>query len=204
MKYISLFFLLSLVGCHLSPNPDDLVKSMLVQTTYDENTAYDFYTTFTLSDDTIGFLSNAYEDTLLTDGNNGYTHRLTQAIKTHMALAGYTYVNKNQNPDLGFAATWVQNYNVFQSVSYPSYYYSGYYGYGYGGYYGNPVVSTYSTSVDFLIIHLIDLKNRDAQGRLKVIWTAYIGDLKKSSDPNGQVLIAIAQAFKQTPKLHKP
>ena len=201
MRFIGIPVLsLLLLSCHIEPSADELVAHMVVQTRYDENTYFPFYTSFTLSLDTLGLLSNHSRDTLVVGSYAGY---VTNAIKDKMTSSGYVYLPKDQNPDLGFATYMVEDYSVFQTINYPTYYY-GYYGYGYGGYYGTPYVSTYTSASTTLVINLIDLKNRDSQGRLKVIWTAFIGDLARSNDPTGKVLEAIHQAFDQSPYLHTP
>ena len=200
MKSIILFLIFIVGGCNLTPKAEDLLQHMVVQTTYNENTAFSFYSTFTLSPDTLGLASNYDPDTLLT---GTYAASVTQAIRSNMQEAGYTFINKNQNPDLGFAAYVVENYNVYRQINYPTYY-NGYYGYGYGGYYGTPYVTQYNYSTTTMVINLLDLKNRDSENRLKVIWTVYIGDLEKSVDPSGEILKAIDQAFAQSTYLHKP
>ncbi len=197
MKILTVLALMVLFGCQLKPTPEELVKIMLVQTKYDENTAYDFYNSFTLSPDTLGLVSNVDADTLIV---SQYAKNVTASIKNNMTQAGYAFLKKNQNPDLGLAAYVVENYNVYQQVNYPTYYY-GYYGYGY---YGTPYVTTQTYSATSLVINLIDLKNHDAQGRLKVLWTAFIGDLDNSVNPSQNVLNAIDQAFAQSPYLHRP
>ena len=127
-----IFFGLSIIllGCHLEPDVNELVNHMVVQTRYDENTCFNCYNSFTLSLDTIGFLSNRSHDTIAV---GQYVQNVTGAIKSGMSEQGYNYLFKSQDPDLGFATYIVENYSVFQTVNYPSYYY-GYYGYGYGGY----------------------------------------------------------------------
>jgi len=199
MKKLPIIFLL-FIGCNLRPSDEELLQHMVVQTRYDENTAYSFYNSFTLSPDTLGLLSNISSATYF---KNQYSIDVTAELKSKMEEAGYLFLLKVQNPDLGFAASVVENYNVIQEVNYQPYY-TGYYGYGYGGYYGVPYVSTYSTYTNMLVINLIDLKNRDGQNRLKVLWTAYIGDLSKSVDREQKVLEAIRQAFEQSPYLRKP
>jgi hypothetical protein len=203
MRFLALLSLLMtvMVGCKETPDPNDLVENMVVQTTFKENTDFGFYNSFTLSLDTLGLYANWTDDTLFFD-SDGYAHNVTNKIKNEMAANGYTYLDKDQDPDLGFAVTVFDNYNVYQQISYPTYY-SGYYGYGYGGYYG-PLVTTYEYSSSTLVIHLLDLKNRDAEQRLQVIWKAYIGDLTQSNDPEQKVLDAIRQAFDQSPYLAKP
>jgi hypothetical protein len=189
------------MGCQLRPADSDLVQRMVVQTEYDEFTSFSAYNSFTLSLDTLGLLSSRVADTLILDN---YAHQVTARLKTNMDAAGFPFLSKNQDPDLGIAAFVVENYDVFQQINYYQPYYSGYYGYGYGGYYGYPYITTYTSSTTTMVINLIDLKNRDAQNRLKVIWTVYIGDLLKSVDYEQRILEAIDQAFRQSPYLNKP
>lgn len=203
MRLFIIIFAGFLTGCKITPSADDLLKEMAVQTRYDkESTAFWLYNTFTLSLDTLGYLSNASRDTILVHPQYNHPRVVTQEIKNKMSEAGFTYVDKSQSPDLGFAATIVENYDVFQQINYPTFY-NGYYGYGYGGYYGVPYVSTYVSASTTLVINLIDLKNRDSQNRYKVIWTAYIGDIVQSTDRLGSVAKAIDQAFEQSPDLRK-
>lgn len=205
MKFLASLIIVSLGfwACQTAPNLNDRVERMVVQTTYDENTDFGFYTTYTLALDTLGLYANYTEDTILIDEvkGQGYVNVVTNKIKSEMAAAGYTFVNKDQNPDLGFAATVYDNYNVYQQISAPTYY-SGYYGFGYGGYYG-PIVTTYEYASSTLAINLIDLKTPYPEGR-KVIWKAFIGDIAQSNDPRNKVLEAIKQSFDQSPYLAKP
>lgn len=196
MRYLTLLSLLALWGCEIGPSGGLLAETLVVQTREDENTAYSFYNTFTMAVDTLGLVSNATRDTLFV---NNYSKTITAKIKGGMQTAGYQFVGKKQNPDLGVAAYVVENYSVYQQVSYPTYYGSNYY--GYGGYYS--YVSTSVSQSATLVIELLDLKNRNAQNQLKVIWLVYVGDLYFSNDPVGNVLEAIDQAFKQSPYLKK-
>ena len=193
MRFLfGLLLVVCLLGCKDSPDPAELLQNMVVQTSKDETTDYGFYKTFTMAADTLGLYANFTKDTILV---NPYSKRVAAKIKSKMQ-EGYTFKSRNQAPDLGIATTVVYNYNVYQQLTYPNYY-TGYYGYGYGGYYG-PIVSTYEYSSAILVINLIDLKYPDAEGKLRVVWKAYIGDLEKSVDPDQKVLEAIDQAFKQS------
>jgi hypothetical protein len=192
-------FWIALAGCKEVPPAEALLQNMVVQTTKEEFTDYSFYESFTLSPDTLGLYANYTRDTFFV---NDYSIAITAQLKSEMQQAGYTFKPRNQDPDLGIAATVVDNYNVYQQLTFPNYY-TGYYGFGYGGYFG-PIVSTFQVSSSILVINLIDLKNRDAEGRLRVIWQAYMGDLLQSANPDTKVLEAIDQAFKQSPYLQRP
>ena len=199
MRFLAcLGLLVGLLGCKEEPSANDLLQNMVVQTSKIEDINYNYYKnrTFTMAPDTLGLYANYTADTFFV---NSYSKQVTARLKSEMQTAGFAFEARDGDPDLGIAATVVENYNVYQQVTYPTYY-TGYYGYGYGGYYG-PIVSTYTSSSSILVINLIDLKNRDSEGRLRVIWKAYIGDLVKSVNPDSKVLEAIDQAFEQSPYL---
>jgi hypothetical protein len=97
----------------------------------------------------------------------------------------------------------VNDVNVFQEIVYPnsSYggggYYSGYYGYSSWNYY--PYVNTYTYKNAMLIVEMLDLKNKTPDNKVKVIWTAYLGDLYGTIHLVEQTERAIEQSFIQSP-----
>jgi hypothetical protein len=129
------------------------------------------------------------------------------AIRSNLDARGYSRVAKNEDPDLGVNVIVVNDFNIFQELVYPNYYgypgnyYPGYY--GYGSYYSYPYVNTYAYNTGVLIIELVDLKNRNAQNEVRVVWDAYLGDVYSTIDRNAQSEEAIAQAFIQSPYLGK-
>jgi hypothetical protein len=183
---------LGLYSCEPSPSTEELTRDLLVQTDYDNSVDFKSYNTYTFPLDTLGLISNNISDTLiLTD----YAKKLTAEIKLNMDARGYNYVAVNQDPDLGINAFIVNDFNVFQTISYPSYY-GGYYSPYYGYYY--PIVNTYASNSAILILQLVDFNEITSQGQFKVIWTCYIGDLLVSPDPTQQSVEGIAQAFAQS------
>jgi hypothetical protein len=118
-----------------------------------------------------------------------------------MEARGYTRVARNENPDLGVTVTLVNDFNLFQQVIYPTGYYSGYYGYGSWYYY--PYVNTYAYNTGVLIVELVDLKNRNAQNQVKVVWNSYMGDVFASRTPADDAVTAIDQAFQQSAYINK-
>jgi hypothetical protein len=54
-----------------------------------------------------------------------------------------------------------------------------------------------------LVIEIIDLKNKDSQGKVKLLWTAYIGDLINTVDINARTLSGVDDAFTQSKYIKK-
>ncbi|HCR53097.1 MAG TPA: hypothetical protein DIW27_01680 [Cytophagales bacterium] len=186
-----------LIGCQPVPDAEDLNRDLVVQTDYDETANFGSYSTYTLTLDTLGLISNSVKDTLIL---GSYARDITAKIKANMDSRGYTYVAKNQNPDLGVNAFVVYDFSIFQTISYPRYgtgYYSPYYGYYY------PIVNTYLNNSGALILQLVDLKKKNSQNQFQVIWTSYIGDIVSSVDPYKKSVEAVEQAFVQSPNLKK-
>ena len=194
-------------SCQTEPDSAELIDEMVVSTNYDPNADFTAYTTYAIPTDTIGFVSNNSNDTIITSPESSYPRHVLNNIRANLDALGYTRVSRTENPDLGVNVMVVNDFNVFQEVVYPnSYgypgsYYSGYY--GYGSYYYYPYVNTYAYNTGVLIIELVDLKNRNQQNQVKVVWDAYLGDLYSTIDRNTQTEDAIGQAFIQSPYLGK-
>jgi len=182
-----------LTCCQPVPSDDELNQDLVVQTDYDETADFRSYTTFTLTMDTLGLISNNLRDTLIL---GDYAQAITSKIRTNLNGRGYSMVGKSQNPDLGVTAFIVNDFNVFQTISYPRYgggFYSPYYGYYY------PVVNTYASNSALLILQLTDLKKKNSQNQFQVVWSCYIGDILSSVDPFPKSVEAVDQAFVQSP-----
>ncbi|HEY0654648.1 MAG TPA: DUF4136 domain-containing protein [Chryseosolibacter sp.] len=128
---------------------------------------------------------------------------MLQKINSELQARGYSRVNRNQDPDVGINVLVVNDFNVFQDVIYPNNYYGGYYGgyYGYNSWYSYPYVQTYAYNTGVLIIEVVDLKHLTPDNKVKVLWTAYMGDVYSTLDLERQALEAIEQAFTQSPYL---
>jgi hypothetical protein len=199
------FFLFALVAglawaCEPTPDSMKLLDQLVVQTHYDTEVNFTDYATYSISTDTIGFISNANpNDTILTEHDTpGYPRTVLNQVATNLNKVGYTRVEKNANPDLGINVYVVNDYNLFQQVVYPSYYYPSYYGY-YGSYYNYPYVNTYAQNTGALVVEIVDLKNIGADKKVRVLWTAYMGDVYSTINLVQQSVDAIDQAFHQSP-----
>lgn len=194
-------------GCQSEPDSALLIDQLVVSTNYDAEADFQTYSTYAISVDTIGFVSNNSNDTIITSPESTFPRHVLTAIKQNLDARGFTRVNRSESPDLGVNVMVVNDFNVFQDVVYPgSYgypgsYYSGYW--GYGSYYSYPYVNTYAYNTGVLIIELVDLKNRTPDNKVKVVWDAYMGDVYSTIDRLRQSSEGINQAFVQSTYLDK-
>ena len=192
-------------ACQTEPDSAELIDQMVVSTNYDPAADFTSYATYAIPRDTIGFVSNAQDDTIITSAESTYPRHVLSIINANMEARGYARVEKNESPDIGVNVMVVNDFNVFQELVYPNYYgypgsyYSGYY--GYGSYYYYPYVNTYAYNTGVLIIEFVDLKNRTPDNKVKVVWDAYLGDVYSTVDRDVQTEDAINQAFIQSPYL---
>lgn len=195
--------LMFLFSCEPSPGIDNLVQDMVVQTSFDNTVNFSDYSTFSMPLDTIGQIYNVYPNDSLIIGP--YAQLISRAVKSNLDNAGYSMVARNQNPDWGINVYVVRNYNISQAVLYPNYYGPSYYPgyYQYSGYLYYPYVMVSATNSAALIMEILDLRNKDSQGRVRVIWTAYIGDVITSPDTFQKSREGVDQAFTQSKYIKK-
>jgi hypothetical protein len=206
VNHSALFLLVTLWACQTEPDSAKLIDDMVVSTNYDPEANFASYTTYAMPTDTIGFVSNNSNDTIITSPESTFPRQVLATIGRNMSDRGYTRVARTATPDIGINVMVVNDFNLFQELVYPGYgypgnYYSGYY--GYGSYYSYPYVNTYAYNTGVLIIEIVDLKNRTPDNKVKVVWDAYLGDLYSTIDRMKQSEEAIDQAFVQSPYLGK-
>jgi hypothetical protein len=204
MKRYFIFLAVLPVIWSCEPEVDNrrLLDQLVVSTNYDPEAVFENYGTYAISTDTIGYVSNTTNDTIWTykAGTATYPRDVISAVRKEMVANGYTEVDRTENPDVGMNIYIVENLNLFQQVYYPSYY-SSYY--GYGGYYYYPYVQTYAYNTATLVVEMVDLKNRDASNKVKIVWNAYMGDVVNSVDYIQQSVDAIKTAYGQSPYLNQ-
>jgi hypothetical protein len=200
----SLLFIIT--TCEPKPESAKLLDELVVSTNYDTQADFNSYSTYSIPTDTIGFYSNASNDTIIIQKNSTFPRPVLETIQSNLDKRGYTKVARTDSPDLGINVAVINDFNVFQQVVYPSggygggYYYPYYY--GYGSYY-SPYVNTYTSNTGVLIIEVVDLKNKTADNKVRAIWTANMGDVYSTIDLLKQATDAIDQAFNQSPYLDK-
>jgi hypothetical protein len=147
-------------ACQPEPDSLKLLDELVVSTNYDNAVNFQTYATYSVATDTIGFVSNRSNDTIIIQSKSDFPRPVLQKVVANMNAAGYTRVERNQNPDMRINVYVVNDYNLYQQVVYPNYYYPSYYGYGYGygGYYGYPYVNTYQSNTGSLVVEILDLK----------------------------------------------
>lgn len=201
----TLFFLAAIPALwSCEPEPDNLrlLDQLVVSTNYDPDTKFQNFDTYTIAIDTIGYVSNTSNDTIFTykPSQQTYPRSVIEEVRKQMSAKGYGYRRRNEDPDVGMNIYIIENLNLFQQVYYPNYY-SNYY--GYGGYYYYPIVQTYAQNTATLVVEMIDLKNRNANNQVKIVWNAYMGDVVNSVDYEQQSVDAIKTAFGQSEYLHQ-
>lgn len=197
------------LGWSCQPEADSLrlLDQLVVSTHYQDNVTFGDYTTYSMSTDTIGFVSNSNpNDTIIVQSSEStFPRTVLNKVESNLAGLGYSRVAANESPDLRINVYVVNDFNLFQQIVYPSFYYPSYYGYGYGygSYYAYPYVNTYSTNTGSLVVEILDLKNIRPDNTIRVIWSAYMGDVYSTINLLKQSEEAIDQAFVQSPYLGK-
>jgi len=188
-----------LSACAPEPDTLKLLDELVVSTNFDTEADFSEYLTYATPTDTIGYLNNDPNDTLLVYSNSfPYPRKVIQTVRAEMESMGYTRVDADEDPDVGMNIYVVQNIDLYQQVYYPPYY-GGYY--GYYGYYSYPYLQTYVSNTATLIVEMVDLKNVSGN-KVKVVWNAYMGDIISALDYEQQSVDAIDQAFAQSPYLN--
>jgi Domain of unknown function (DUF4136) len=198
--------LLVVWSCQPPADTMRLLDDLVVSTSYDKEINFSQYTTYSIATDTLGLVSNnSPNDTIITHGKSPYPRPVIQKIQSNLVALGYSRVDNDEDPDLRINVYVVNDFNLFQEVVYSNYYYPSYYGYGYGygSYYGYPYVNTYATNTGSLVIEILDLRNITTDKKVRVIWSAYMGDVYSTIDLIKQSEEAIDQAFIQSPYLGK-
>jgi hypothetical protein len=208
MKRLLFFlFAITLLACEPPADTMRLLDQLVVSTNYDPEAVFSKYTTFSMATDTIGFFSNKSPDTIIVQtSKNNFARPILAKVQENLQVRGFQRVARNANPDLRINIYVVNDFNVYQQVTYPGYYYPSYYGYGYGygGYYGGyPYVTNYSTNTGALVVEILDLRNPTADRKVKSIWNAYMGDVYSTIDLVKQSEEALDQAFVQSPYLRR-
>lgn len=186
-------------GCQTEPDNQKLFDELVVSTNFDPGATFSSYTTYAIPTDTIGFVSDTDpNDTILVAAprNEFYPRKVLERVMANMDDRLYRRVDRNEHPDLGVNVYVVKNFNVFQQIVDPGYYYPYYY--GYGSYYSYPYINTYAYNTGALVVEIVDLKNVTPDNKVKVIWNAYMGDVYSALDLTQQSLEAIDQAFVQS------
>lgn len=178
MKASGLLALLVMVltGCKkdIASNLSDADTRIYI-TQFDSAASFHNYKTFSV-DDSLTVLNNGIPSRI----QNSIGIAFTNAVIKYMQRAGYTLVNKSDNPDLGINLTYI-NTTSTGFIDYGTYWdaYGGYYdpfywGYGGYGYYMPYGFGTYQVNSGALSIDMLDLKNAPSTGKINIVWNGLI------------------------------
>lgn len=200
--FIGIFFL----GCQPRPDFEARVKDLVVKTIASPSANFASYSSYSLAMDTIGTYNAFSRDSVIMDE---YAYSVSRAVKANMDKAGYKQVTAGQKPDLAVNILLSRGYLVDQTFPSPNYYFKrpGNYNYrfsGYGGYSPYPYIIPSFDNPSYLIIEIIDLKNKDAQQRVQFIWTSFMADVDALQDPVSKSVEAVNQAFVQSRYIKTP
>lgn len=195
-----LFALVSLLtGCASQPSTADLVKKLLVQTSYDSSINFKAYTTYSFVLDTVAYVSyDCYCWSLVADGRRGtYVRDITNNVKSGLDKSGFKQVDSLGAPDLAVHATIVDGFQVSHGHNY----FFGQYSYGYQSY-SFPFLEPSRLSQATLVIEVTDVTHMKNSGYPSV-WVAYLSDIGTTNDisTNPTLIAGIQQAFSQSPYL---
>ena len=202
--FISTLLLLAL-ACQKEPYSQDNDGEYLVYTSPAKDVTFSEFRTFDIADSVlvIGQTKNPY----YSQSDNALA--LIQAYRTNMEKLGYIYLPSNPDAQLGIQVTYAEDTERFVQyyddpywwLDYPGYWPAGSWGNWTGWYYPYPVVYTYTTNA--LIADMVDLTAGEENGKLKIIWSCYIGGPASASISYDvkRMSAAVDQAFAQSPYL---
>lgn len=207
MKKVLFYSALALlaIACQKEPYSQDSDGEYLVYTAPAKDVDFSEFLTFDIADSVL----------VIGDGQKSYYSQsdnalaLIQAYRTNMEKLGYIYLPSNPDAQLGIQVTYAEDTERFVQyyddpywwLDYPGYWPAGYWGNWTGWYYPYPVVYTYTTNA--LIADMVDLTAGEVNGKLKIIWSCYIGGPASASITYDvqRMSAAVNQAFAQSPYL---
>ena len=190
--------MLALAGCASKPSDYELVKRLLVQTSYDPSVNFKGYATYSFMLDTVAYVSyDCYCWKLVDNGPTTYVTDITGNVKSALDDAGYVQVDSVNKPDLAVHASIVDGFQVSGGHDYSF----SQYAFGYASY-TFPFLEPSYTDQATLVIEVSDVKTR-RNGQYNSVWVAYLSDIRQTNDTftNPTLIAGIRQAFSQSPYL---
>ena len=192
-------------ACQKEPYSQDEDGEYLVYTAPAKDVTFTDFRTFDIADSVL--VIGQKNKPFYSQSDNALA--LIQAYRTNMEKLGYIYLPSNPDAELGIQLTYIEQTERYVQyyddpywwLDYPGYWPAGYWGNWTGWYYPYPV--TYSYTTNALVTDMVDLTAGEENGKLKIVWSCYIGGPASSSlqyDIN-RMEDAIDQAFVQSPYL---
>lgn len=204
MKRLFFYSALALMAlaCQKEPYSQDGDGEYLVYTSPAKDVNFSDFRTFDIADSVL--VIGQTEKPYYSKSNNALA--LIQAYRTNMEKMGYIYLPSNPDAELGIQITYVEKTEKFVRyyddpywwLDYPGYWPAGYWGNWTGWYYPYPVTYTYTTNA--LIADMVDLTEGEENGKLKIVWSCYIGGPASASISYDvkRMTQAVDQAFEQS------
>ena len=193
------------IACHKEPYSQDEDGEYLVYTSPAKNVTFADFRTFDIADSVL--VIGQKDKPFYSQSDNALA--LIQAYRTNMEKLGYIYLPSNPAAELGIQLTYIERTERYVQyyddpywwLDYPGYWPAGYWGNWTGWYYPYPV--TYSYTTNALVTDMVDLTEPAENGKLKIVWSCYIGGPASSSIRYDveRMEDAIDQAFVQSPYL---
>jgi hypothetical protein len=190
------------LACQKEPYSQDGDGEYLVYTSPAKDVNFSEFRTFDIADSVL--VIGQTEKPYYSKSNNALA--LIQAYRTNMEKMGYIYLPSNPDAELGIQITYVEKTEKFVRyyddpywwLDYPGYWPAGYWGNWTGWYYPYPVTYTYTTNA--LIADMVDLTEGEENGKLKIVWSCYIGGPASASISYDvkRMTQAVDQAFEQS------
>jgi hypothetical protein len=190
------------LACQKEPYSQDGDGEYLVYTSPAKDVNFSDFRTFDIADSVL--VIGQTEKPYYSKSNNALA--LIQAYRTNMEKMGYIYLPSNPDAELGIQITYVEKTEKFVRyyddpywwLDYPGYWPAGYWGNWTGWYYPYPVTYTYTTNA--LIADMVDLTEGEENGKLKIVWSCYIGGPASASISYDvkRMTQAVDQAFEQS------
>ena len=192
-------------ACQKEPYSQDEDGEYLVYTAPAKDVTFTDFRTFDIADSVL--VIGQKNKPFYSQSDNALA--LIQAYRTNMEKLGYIYLPSNPDAELGIQLTYIEQTERYVQyyddpywwLDYPGYWPAGYWGNWTGWYYPYPV--TYSYTTNALVTDMVDLTAGEENGKLKIVWSCYIGGPASSSLQYDidRMEDAIDQAFVQSPYL---
>lgn len=165
--------ILVLSACTKDPLKDlSSEESRIYITQRDSTVNFQNFNTFSIAD-SVAYINNNQSVTRFT----AVDEQFIEAIKAQMQQRGFTFVPRNQNPDVGITVSRV--YSTYQGIveytdNYYDYWDPYYWGYGGSSYFFPSYYGVYQVTEGALSIDLLNLKDARTTNQLKSVWNGFI------------------------------
>lgn len=205
MKKLFLISTLAVLAfaCQKEPYSQDTDGQYLVYTSPAKDFSFEDFRYFDIVDSVL--VIGQKKEPYYSQSNNALA--LIDAFRTNMRNRNFIALPDNEMDQLAIQITYAEETERFVQyyddpywwLDYPGYWPSGYWGNWTGWYYPYPVTYTYTTNA--LIADIVDLTSRQEDGKLKIVWSCYIGGpASYSINYDVQRMVqSINQAFAQSP-----